>query len=44
MLHLSFHKPVELLKSVTWVYHKVCQILQSALGVTKCERQLLESA
>ena len=31
-------------QSVTEVYYKVRQVLQSALGITKCDRLLLQSA
>ena len=31
------------LQSVTEVYYKVCQVLQSASGITKCDRLLLQS-
>ena len=34
----------KLLQSVTEVYYKVCQVLQSASGITKCDRLLLQSA
>ena len=46
------HKTVttKLLQSVTEVYYKVCQVLQSVPGITKCDtdfyykmRQLLQS-
>ena len=33
----------KLFQSVTEVYYKVCQVLQSALGITKCDRLLLQS-
>ena len=34
----------KVMTSVTDVYHKVCQVLQSASGITKCGRLLLQSA
>ena len=34
----------KLLKSVTEDYYKVRQVLQSASGITKCDRLLLQSA
>ena len=33
----------KLLQSVTAVYYKVRQVLQSATGITKCDRLLLQS-
>ena len=33
----------KLSQSVTEVYYKVCQVLQSASGITKCDRLLLQS-
>ena len=33
----------KLLESVTEVYYKVLQVLQSASGITKCDRLLLKS-
>ena len=33
-----------LLQSLTEAYCKVCQVLQSASGITKCDRLLLQSA
>ena len=34
----------KLLQNVTEVYYKVSQVLQSASGITKCDRLLLQSA
>ena len=34
----------KLLQSVTEVYYKVRQVLQSAFGITKCDKLLLQSA
>ena len=34
----------KLLQCVTEVYYNVRQVLQSALGITKCDRLLLQSA
>ena len=34
----------KLLQSVTEVYYKVGQVLQSGSGITKCDRMLLQSA
>ena len=34
----------KLLQSVTEVYYKVHQVLQSAAGIIKCDRLLLQSA
>ena len=33
----------KLLQSVTEVYYKIRQVLQSASGITKCDRLLLQS-
>ena len=33
----------KLLQSVTEVYYKVRQVLQSAFGITKCDKLLLQS-
>ena len=34
----------KLLQSATEVYCKVCQVLESTAGITKCGRSLLQSA
>ena len=34
----------KLIQSVTEVYYKVRQVLQSSSGITKCDRLLLQSA